>query len=58
MRILDYLTPRSLARAEGTTPVGLVLTRLALFLGVTVAVWVFIWCLVVFFVTRLIRIPF
>jgi len=58
MRILDYLTPRALARSGLTTPVASVMTRLALFLGVTVAVWVVIWFLVVFFVSRLLRIPF
>ena len=58
MRILNYVTPRALERAVGNTPVASVLTRLALFLGVTVAVWVTVWFLVVSFVSRLVRVPF
>jgi len=58
MRILDYGTPRGLQRHTGPTPVGSVLMRLGLFLGVSVAVYVFIWLVAVFFVSRLVRIPF
>jgi hypothetical protein len=57
MRILDYVTPRALERNDGTTPVVSVLVRLALFLGVSVAVYFFIWLVVVYIVARLFRIP-
>jgi len=57
MRILNYATPRALEKFAGTTPVGRVLVRLALFLGVSAAVYFFIWLLVVYFVARLVRIP-
>jgi hypothetical protein len=58
MRILNYATPRALERLAGTTPLGRVLVRLALFVGVSAAAYFFIWCVVVYFVARLIRIPF
>jgi hypothetical protein len=56
MRILHYATPRAL-QSNGTTPIASVLTRLALFLGVTVAVYLLIWLLVVYFVSRLVKLP-
>jgi hypothetical protein len=56
MRILPYATPRAL-QTNGSTPIASVLTRLALFLGVTVLVYFVIWLLVVYFVSRLVRIP-
>ena len=58
MRILDYGTPRDLRRPAGPTQVGTVLTRLALFLGVSAAVYLFVWVLAVYFVSRLVQIPF
>jgi len=59
MRILDYAIKRAfVSHNGGSTPMGGVLMRLALFLGVSVAVYVLIWLVAVFFVSRLIRIPF
>jgi len=55
MSILDYATPRALR--HGTTPVARVLGRLALFLGVSVAVYFLIWLMAVYVVGRLVRIP-
>jgi len=56
MRILNYATPRALQKYAGTTPVGRVLVRLALFLGVSVAVYFLVWVVVVYFVARLLGI--
>jgi len=58
MRILDYGTPRALRRSAGQTPLASVLLRLAMFLGVSVAVYILIWLVAVVFVSRLVRIPF
>ncbi len=58
MPILDYGTPRGLQRHAGPTPLGSVLMRLALFLGVSVAVYVLVWLVAVSFVSRLVQIPF
>ena len=55
MRILDYGTPRELRRPAGPTQMGTVLARLALFLGVSVAVYLVVWVLAVYFVSRLVR---
>ena len=58
MRILDYGTPRGLQRSAGPTPVGTVLMRLALFASVSLLVYLFVWLVAVYFVARLVRIPF
>ena len=58
MRILDYGTPRDLRRSAGPTQVGTLLVRLGLFLGVTVGVYLVVWVLAVYVVSRLVNIPF
>lgn len=58
MRILDYGTPRDLQRPGSPTPLAAVLLRLALFVSVSLVVYLLVWLVAVYFVARLVRIPF
>src|SRR4051812_1707357 len=58
MRILDYGTPRNLRRTAGPTPGGAGVTRSGRFVRVSLLVYLFVWLVAVYFVARLVRIPF